>query len=224
MFGSRAARAVRSGPELSVPRATLRAMTALPLPPQRLPLTVADYVALGEDPEGVRYELQDGQPRDGGEPDPRAPDLHPRARWTSCAAQLPAGFDVIIDVDIDLQLVPPTRPGTVRRPDIVVVTRAGFERGDARRAASCAPPRSCWQSRSSPPARSGPTTRSSATSTPTPASRTTGSSTSASPATASRSPPTTSPASSATPIAGPVDGVFAATEPFPVRIDLDALV
>ena len=39
------------GRDLSVPRATLRAMTALPLPPQRLPLTVADYVALGEDPE-----------------------------------------------------------------------------------------------------------------------------------------------------------------------------
>lgn len=35
-------------------------MTALPLPPQRLPLTVADYVALGEDPDGVRYELQEG--------------------------------------------------------------------------------------------------------------------------------------------------------------------
>ena len=35
-------------------------MTALPLPPQRLPLTVVDYVALGEDPDGVRYELQEG--------------------------------------------------------------------------------------------------------------------------------------------------------------------
>ena len=46
-------RATRVAAELSVPRATLRAMTALPLPPQRLPLTVADYVALGEDPDGA---------------------------------------------------------------------------------------------------------------------------------------------------------------------------
>jgi Uma2 family endonuclease len=42
--------------------------------------------------------------------------------------QLPAELDVFPDVDVDLQLVAPSRPGTVRRPDLAVVTRAGFER------------------------------------------------------------------------------------------------
>ncbi len=32
------------------------------------------------------------------------------------------------DVDIDLELVPAGRPGTVRRPDLAVVTRDAFER------------------------------------------------------------------------------------------------
>jgi len=32
------------------------------------------------------------------------------------------------DIDVDLQLVNSTQPGTVRRPDLAVVTRAGFER------------------------------------------------------------------------------------------------
>ena len=41
---------------------------------------------------------------------------------------VPPGHRAIIDIDIDLQLVSPSRPGTVRRPDIVVVTRAGLAR------------------------------------------------------------------------------------------------
>jgi Uma2 family endonuclease len=35
---------------------------------------------------------------------------------------------VFPDIDIDLELVAPNRPGTVRRPDLAVVTRSGFER------------------------------------------------------------------------------------------------
>jgi Uma2 family endonuclease len=35
---------------------------------------------------------------------------------------------VIPKVDVDLQLVPRDQPATVRRPDFVVVTRAGLER------------------------------------------------------------------------------------------------
>ena len=113
--------------ELSVPHATLRAMTALPLPPQRLPLTVADYVLLGEDPEGVRYELQDGNLVMAASPIPEhqicIDELMHQLRGS-----VPPGHRAIIDIDIDLQLVSPSRPGTVRRPDIVVVTRAGLAR------------------------------------------------------------------------------------------------
>ena len=102
-------------------------MTALPLPPQRLPLTVADYVALGEDPEGVRYELQDGNLVMAASPFPR----HQRCLLRlggRLEAQLPDDLDVFPDVDVDLRLVAPMQPGTVRRPDLVVVSRAGFER------------------------------------------------------------------------------------------------
>jgi Uma2 family endonuclease len=102
-------------------------MTALPLPPQRLPLTVADYVALGEDPEGARYELQDGNLVMAASPFPR----HQRCLLRlggRLEAQLPDDLDVFPDVDVDLQLVPPTHPGTVRRPDLVVVSRAEYER------------------------------------------------------------------------------------------------
>jgi Uma2 family endonuclease len=102
-------------------------MTALPLPPKRLPLTVADYVALGEDPDGVRYELQEGNLVMAASPIPE----HQRCILRLGArleAALPAHLDVFPDVDVDLQLVAPRRPGTVRRPDLAVVTRAGFER------------------------------------------------------------------------------------------------
>ena len=102
-------------------------MTALPLPPHQLPLTVADYVALGEDPEGARYELQDGNLVMAASPFPR----HQRCLLRlggQLEAQVPDDLDVFPDVDVDLRLVPPTQPGTVRRPDLVVVSRAGFER------------------------------------------------------------------------------------------------
>jgi Uma2 family endonuclease len=101
-------------------------MTALPSQPRHL-LTVAEYLALGEDPDGVRYELQEGIPVMAASPFPR----HQRCilrLGAQLEPQLPDHLDVFPDVDIDLQLVPPTRPGTVRRPDLAVVTRAGFER------------------------------------------------------------------------------------------------
>jgi Uma2 family endonuclease len=102
-------------------------MTALPLPPQRLPLTVADYVALGEDPDGVRYELQEGALVMAASPIPE----HQRCilrLGSRLEAALPADLDVFPDVDIDLELAAPNRAGTVRRPDLAVVTRGGFER------------------------------------------------------------------------------------------------
>jgi Uma2 family endonuclease len=104
-------------------------MTALPVPPGPLPLplTVAEYVALGEDPDGVRYELQEGNLVTAASPIPE----HQRCILRLGArleAALPPGLDVFPDVDIDLGLVAAGRPGTVRRPDVAVVTRGGFER------------------------------------------------------------------------------------------------
>jgi Uma2 family endonuclease len=104
-------------------------MTALPVPPEplSLPLTVAEYVALGEDPDGVRFELQEGALVMAASPIPE----HQRCILRLGArleAALPTDLDVFPDVDIDLQLVASGRPGTVRRPDLAVVTRGGFER------------------------------------------------------------------------------------------------
>ena len=42
--------------------------------------------------------------------------------------QLPEHLEVLPDVDIDLQLVDPNRPGFARRPDLVVVTVAAVDR------------------------------------------------------------------------------------------------
>ena len=56
-------------PRLSVCGATLRAMTGAPMTARRLPLTVADYLAIPENGE-VRYELQEGVPI--GSPSPPA--------------------------------------------------------------------------------------------------------------------------------------------------------
>jgi Uma2 family endonuclease len=102
-------------------------MTALPVPPQPLPLTVAEYVALGEDPDGVRYELQEGALVMAASPIPEHQRCILRLGGRLEAA-LPPDLDVFPDVDIDLELVAPRRPGTVRRPDLAVVTRRGFER------------------------------------------------------------------------------------------------
>jgi Uma2 family endonuclease len=110
-------------------------MTALPLPPEprpaypRRPLTVADYLALPEDPEN-RTELQEGMVVMAARPIPR----HRKALVrliTQLEPQLPGGLALLPEVDIDLQLLPPDQPGTVRVPDLVVVTAAGFERVDS---------------------------------------------------------------------------------------------
>ena len=42
--------------------------------------------------------------------------------------QLPAGLEVLPEVDVDLQLVLDDRPATVRAPDLVVVPRVALER------------------------------------------------------------------------------------------------
>ena len=108
-----------------MPRATLRAMTALPSQPQRL-LTVADYLALPEDVE-VRHELQEGILVVSARPVPDH-QLCLRRLSRRVEDQLPAGLEVLPEVDVDLQLVLAGRPATVRAPDLVVVPRVALER------------------------------------------------------------------------------------------------
>ena len=102
-------------------------MTALPLQPPYHLLTVADYAALPEDPDGVRYELQEGNLVMSPSP-VTDHQLCVQRLLVGIVSQVSAEVEVIPDVDVDLQLVPPDQPGTVRRPDVVVVSRAAVER------------------------------------------------------------------------------------------------
>lgn len=48
--------------------------------------------------------------------------------YTQLRAQVPDGFRVIQDIDVDLGLAPADKPGFVRRPDVVVVSQAEVDR------------------------------------------------------------------------------------------------
>ncbi len=100
-------------------------MTALTQPPGRL-LTIADYAALGED-ERSRWELQEGNLVMSPSPTPRhmvaAAELYVQLR-----SQLPSRLRAVPDVDLDVQLARDEQPGTARRPDLVIVDRAEFDR------------------------------------------------------------------------------------------------
>jgi Uma2 family endonuclease len=100
-------------------------MTALPLQPHRL-LTVAEYAALPENGD-VRYELQEGALVMSPSPVPEHQRCV-RRLLRFLEDQLPQHLEVLPDVDIDLQLADPDRPGFVRRPDLVVVPTASIER------------------------------------------------------------------------------------------------
>jgi Uma2 family endonuclease len=105
-------------------------MTAHPLPehsqPTTRPLTIAEYAALGEDEHG-RTELQEGSLVMSPSP---TPDHNVVAMQIAVQLmpQMPEGYEVIHDIDIDLQLVPPDEPGTARRPDLVVVDASARQR------------------------------------------------------------------------------------------------
>jgi len=66
----------------------------------------------------------------------RIPEVRQALDWTPQAQmlderlseQLPADLQVIPDVDIDLELVPPGQPGWSRRPDLIVVHQVAVER------------------------------------------------------------------------------------------------
>jgi Uma2 family endonuclease len=98
-------------------------MTAAPLdrPEPQSPrlLTVAEYLALGETESGYT-ELFEGRLFVTPSPMPK----HNRASYRLTAAidaALPAGLEVLQDLDLDLQLASPDEPGFVPRPDLVVV-------------------------------------------------------------------------------------------------------
>ena len=104
-------------------------MTALPLPsagPRPL-LTVAEYAALPEDVDGARYELVEGNLVMS----PRPMAVHQRCIHCCCTSfedQAPGPLVGVAEVDVDLGLVPPARPGFVRVPDLVVVPRVALDR------------------------------------------------------------------------------------------------
>ena len=92
------------------------------------PLTVADYLELGEIEPG-HMELAEGRL----ELSPRGVWRHSRALnklWQAFETQLPAHLTTTTDIDVDLQLAPADAPGTVRQPDVVVVGREAVERID----------------------------------------------------------------------------------------------
>jgi Uma2 family endonuclease len=104
-------------------------MTALPQPPPQHdvpPLTLADYLALPEEADR-RFELQEGAlvmtPSPTGGHQNAGLELAVQIRQA-----LPDGLKVLQDLDVDLGLVPPEQPATVRKPDLVVVPREAFER------------------------------------------------------------------------------------------------
>ncbi|MFF3222203.1 Uma2 family endonuclease [Nocardia suismassiliense] len=103
-------------------------MTALP-EPWRL-LTIADYMALGEDDERCRRELQEGVLTISPSPTPQHSVVSNRL-FAQVETQLPSDLAVVADVDLDLQLVPENGPATVRRPDLAIVEDAEFERVEA---------------------------------------------------------------------------------------------
>ena len=85
------------------------------------PLTVAEYLELGE-PEIGYTELVEGRLLMSPSPAKR----HSKASselWLAIRQQLPGHLIAFEDLDLDLQLAPPEAPGTVRRPDLIVVSK-----------------------------------------------------------------------------------------------------
>lgn len=106
-------------------------MTAQPHVPETM-LTAAQYAALDEDDDRlpIRYELQEGS---------IVMSPSPRLRHNRSAGELywqlrhqqSSDLEIVPDIDVDLELAPADQPGTVRRPDLVVITRDAAERLDA---------------------------------------------------------------------------------------------
>ncbi|MGH3777213.1 MAG: Uma2 family endonuclease [Pseudonocardiaceae bacterium] len=100
-------------------------MTAVPEPPGRL-LTVDTYAALGED-DRYRSELQEGNLVMSPSPVPDHMIVMGKL-FVQLDEQLPSGLQVIPDIDVDLELAPRSKPGFVRRPDLIVVPEGAVAR------------------------------------------------------------------------------------------------
>ena len=98
---------------------------AQPVPVPRL-YTVGEYLALGETEAGYT-ELVEGRLNVTPSPAPR----HNRAGYrlaTLLEPQLPDHLVIVLDVDVDLELAPVSKPGFSRRPDLIVARRKALER------------------------------------------------------------------------------------------------
>jgi Uma2 family endonuclease len=103
-------------------------VTAIPQRPGRL-LAVEQYATLGEDERG-RFELQEGSLVVSPSPRP----YHAKAMgqlFLQLTRQMPDHLDVLIGIDVDLELVPASQPGFVRRPDLVIADKAAPDRAEA---------------------------------------------------------------------------------------------
>jgi Uma2 family endonuclease len=89
-------------------------------------LTVAQYAALGETEDGYT-ELVEGRLQMTPSPNPRH-NIILGELYTQIRKQVPDGYRVIQDIDINLQLAPTDKPGFVRRPDVIVVSQAEVDR------------------------------------------------------------------------------------------------
>jgi Uma2 family endonuclease len=106
-----------------------RAFVTTPLPCHFLhPLTIADYERLPEDAE-TWWELQEGclvmmPPR---RPLQASADGELQGQLGPC---LPDGLVMLPNIDVNLELVPPDAPGHVRRPNLIVIDWAAYDRAN----------------------------------------------------------------------------------------------
>lgn len=89
-------------------------------------LTVAEYLEIGEVEPGYT-ELVEGRLLVSPSPAMRHNRVSKRLAFL-LDAQLAPAHETIQDIDLDLQLDPSDAPGTVRRPDLVVVSSAVVSR------------------------------------------------------------------------------------------------
>jgi Uma2 family endonuclease len=92
-------------------------------------LTVAQYAALGETEDGYT-ELVNGRLIMSPSPLHRhnAAGLN---LMVQLLGQIPDDLEVIYDLDVDLELAAPDKPGFVRRPDVLVAQRSAGRRQHA---------------------------------------------------------------------------------------------
>ncbi|WP_028924466.1 Uma2 family endonuclease [Pseudonocardia acaciae] len=106
-------------------------MTAAPLgPPEQWPrrlLTVAEYLELGE--TEYRTELVEGQLMMAPRPVPKHMEAS-HVLLAAIRAALPQGYRALAEIDLNLELAPPDKPGFVRAPDITVARAEAMRQVD----------------------------------------------------------------------------------------------